>query len=372
MRARRLLSAWLALQALACGAPRPTECHFGEERTLLTTTSGHFSGLALVVLDDETVAVLSSGEGLRAVRTERGEHARLGPECDGGFAAVADDRLHIACVLRGDDARGEPGRLLLSTFDASLRPIARQELARVAPGGGDVALAPTEAGVVIVFTDGRGPHARAYAIREDSDEPPRLLSNPRARASGPSVLARPGGFVVAWAETVSVASETAGRVWIANENLLPRPAAEVAFLAPAPHLARLPDGLALGFRDHRAPFRREGFYVLRLGDDLHAVSQPARVGRANAQGAASLVTEGESVYAIMPHRWDKHEVLVGARPLDGDLHPRAQEQQDYEWAARIERARGQLRGGTLTLLTAERSQLGDAPARARTITLRCE
>ncbi|NOY90224.1 MAG: hypothetical protein GXP55_03365 [Deltaproteobacteria bacterium] len=328
----------------------------------------------MAAIGEQAYVSLSSAEGAFLHRLgSPAAPTRLGPECDAGSVlASAGARLFFACMRRGDPARARPGRLLLLELDAGGAVLSRRLLAELGPDPGGVDLVVTAAGPVVAYRDSLGPDARAFVLRADDELPPLLLSNPRARAGDPRLALRGDGFLVTWAETFNVANATAGQVWVTDEQLVPRRAFEIAYATPSPSLLPLEDGVALAFRDHRRPYRRPGLYLARLSDSLEPITEPRRIGRANALGRPELVEDPEGgVFALTPHRWDKHEVLIGVHALGRDLNRLAPEQQDYEYAARIERARGLVQHGTLTLLATERRQFGGPMARARTLTLRC-
>ena len=359
----------------ACGAPEKTQCHFGAEATLEESLGGRFSGLSMAALGERSYAVLSSPEGTFLHRLDQPlTPVRLGAECDAGSALAASARrLFFACMRRGDADRDVPGRLMLLELDADAHVVRRRMLAELDPEPGEVDLVITPRGPVVAYANSRGPGARAFVLSPDSEQSAHLLSNPRALAGTPRLLAHGDGFRVTWAETFSVERATAGYVWIADQRLVPHRVFEISYATPSPTMVQLLDGLALAFRDLRRPHRRPGLYLARLSDDLEPITTPQRVGRANALGRPELVNGPRGrVFALTPHRWDKHEVLIGVHPLGPDLEHLAPEQQDYEYAARIERARGLVRDGTLTLLATERRDFKGPRTRARTITLRCE
>jgi hypothetical protein len=382
----------------ACASEPPVRCRFEDSHTIGASPLGA-THVALVSRTSGLVAVWSAREGLHA-RALDGEGAataeavRLGPECDGGIAAVSvDDELVIACSRRARDDKAQDGDVALIAVDAQLALRRVRSIARVGRDSLGVDLARRSDGTwSVVWHDGSvGAWGvmRARVSLEDATidrdrggegtdahvDAQELSSGVLAASPYPRVHVRTteagDEALVVFEESWLDGGFARGRVLVARERGgLPVAVEELEAHDARPQLVHDGRSWVLVFRDLRRPSPRASLFARRLGDDLRPVEPARRVTRADTDGSPRALTCGEHLVAVVPRTWDT-DVLVGLDLLDARLRKAVPEQQVYEWSARFPFADAACVDDAVITLVASRPSVGGGEATLHTIGMRC-
>ncbi len=355
-------------------------CVLDPGETLGSTRGARFTHLALGPRGE---AFASSAEGLRRFRSGEAPES-LGPSCDGGLAVhLRRGLVWVLCLTRPFEAKDEPGVLTLRALPAPGGSDAPPRFT-FAAGGADSAGVALDAhpagGLALAWHDA----GRVFAARLAVDGDPgqgaggngpeletELVSASTARAGAPRLLRVGERTLLTYGEAWRDAAGEAGRVLVKDlAGGLPQEVARVRGDArPAPDLTRDERGLVVIYREHR-PGRKTALYARRLDDDLRPKAQARRVARADGEGRPSALVCGGSLITVTPRSWGQARI-IGARVLDATLRDRLPERQLYEWDARFDAVAARCEHDTVSLLVAERSLPGEAPATLQRLALRC-
>lgn len=377
----------LAVLVASCGSTSDDmhilagACTFGEETRLFDLDGPTLDGVGVTALDDGAFFAWSERSGLFGIELDatghpRGERARLGPACSGGLDVLRDDaRVLVACSVRGDAERGDPGAIVVYAREGSaVRVIERRE--GVGADGAGIAIARSSAGVAVGWQEARGATSAAWVADVGSSTEPRRLSRGGYRATAPALVWEDDTLLAVWGELwIDERGDSIGRVQLQAGHRAPRSIGGLAYDQMLPVLT--PDesegaaGAILAFRDRRPAGTRPAVMLTRVSaatrEEVAVVGAPA-----NAAGASVAVPCERSVMVVAPRTHSRTERLVSVRRHTPALEGMGPEQQLYEHAATFEWADAVCLGERLLVVYGARSSPTTPVGSVRATTVDCE
>jgi hypothetical protein len=278
---------------------------------------------------------------------------RVTERCEGGLAiAETESGLVMGCMR--PSAEGGEARLL--QLDQDGRPRSEVVLGPVGRDGHGVALARADGGVWAAYHEGTvGQHSVHVArVRDGRLVEDTRISHAERPGASPALIAAPQGYVAAWSETSWDGSTARSQVWVMRAGQAAKKLAESAVLDAAPSLTQDGANLLLSFRNRRAQDKRSELYVMRLDAHLEPLAAPARVGRANSEGAPEVRACGGLRVAVLPREYGD-EYYVALHALDENLRNLGGGHQYYANSREFVLADAACSQEGLTLLIGERA-----------------
>lgn len=356
-------------------------CTFGDETRLFDLDGPTIYGLAAAPLADGAFFTWSERSGLFGVELDatghtRSERVRIGPACSGGVDAIASEHgVVIACSVRGDLERGDPGAIVVYARDEGVtRVIERRE--GVGADGLGVALARSGGHVAVGWQRADGATSAAWVADVGEPSEPRRLSRGGFRATAPALVYDGDALLTVWGELwIDREGDSTGRLQLTAGHRAPRTIAELAYEQALPVLTPDPSegasGAILAFRDRRPAGTRPAVMLARV-DASTRDAQVVAGAHANAAGASLAVPCEHAVMVVAPRTHSRTERLVSVRRHAQSLEGMGPEQQLYEHASTFEWADAVCLGERLLIVYGARSSPSTPVGSVRATTLDCE
>jgi hypothetical protein len=310
-------SAVALLLLAACGSESTPalRCRLSPGEPFGEAPGSRFDAVAVDARGDAALAVWSSSEGLfvrqRILQYPSNVRARapapairIGEPCRGGVDVEhADDRVFIGCMRPGDDE--EHAEAVLIQLETNLTPKGETPIGRAGRDGRGIDVEVAGKRTLVLYQEGVvGAHAVRLVIREGESVTEQVVSRPGHAASQPSLFVDEGASYATFTETdYDTPGKQASEILVARVGQPARVLEKVRVDDPAPHLGRDERGLVLTFRDLRDGEHRAELYALRLSDQLTPQGKPAKIGRANTEGAPVVhVCEGQRL-GVLPREY---------------------------------------------------------------------
>ena len=244
-------------------------------------------------------------------------------------------------------------------------------LGQVGRDGSGVSIATDGDRLLVAYHDGT---VQAYAARlviiDDEQQTAKLLSDLSFAAGAPTIVARDGHWVAAFSETNIAADKTSTRIIVQGDGQPARSLRETAFVDPAPTLIRNDASLWISYRDRSPKNPKPDLYTARLGEKLELLGTPQQIGRANSEGAPSIVACETLQLALLPREYAS-ERYIGVHGLDATLHNIGAGHQYYTNSRDFVLASGACVGSSALVLTSERKAPTDPGASLMALPFRC-
>lgn len=365
------------LMCLGCGeGGRPMEvCKLGTASEIARADAVRFDAVALVSVAKGALSVWSELSGTYARPLDgqgipRAESVRIGDRCAGGIALTdANEGAWLACSR--PDANEENSVLVLIELSSVGQPISERTLGKVGRDGMGVAIARDTNRILLAYHDGS---VQAYAARlvivDGDTHTSKLLSDLSFAAGAPSIAARDGHWLAAFSET-SISSEgTATRIVVIGDEQPARSVRSAGITDPTPTLLWHDTGPWLAFRDRSPKNPKPELYTAKLSRKLSFDHPPYQVGRANSDGAPSVVVCANLRVALLPREYAS-ERYIGVHGLDARLENLGAGHQYYTNSRDFVLAAGACLGQRALLVTAERKAPADPGASIMALPFAC-
>jgi hypothetical protein len=351
-------------------------CRLDEAHVVAEASELAFDAVDVVRTDESIVAAWSVAGGLftrllAADGRPLSEPIRAGERCRGGVSLGARPAgAWLACSRPNEQE--DASALVLYPLDAKGRASEALTLDSVGRDGKGVVVRQRSDEALVAFHDG---HVGAYGVRlsrvKDGNVRTEVLSRAAVPAYEPDLLITNDRFTVVFAETKFLSlTKSQTRIMAVAEGSEARAVREVNVPDPAPALAFDGKSLIMTFRALPPRENKPELYAARLTKNLAVVGEPRQVGRANSDGAPSLLACKQQDFALLPREYAT-ERYIAVHALDSALENRGNGHQFYATDRDFVLSRGACVDDKLLLVAAERAKVSEPLVRMVGMTFAC-